>query len=117
MILRMVVHLGRETVAVLVDEVPAETRQHLVDEVAQVEGVLAVEQARVRRSGASYFADLTLALPRRSTFEHTGELVQAATEAAHRALPRPTSSSIPCRASRGPKASLTACVRWPRATT
>jgi divalent metal cation (Fe/Co/Zn/Cd) transporter len=52
-----------------------------------VEGVLAVEQARVRRSGAAYFADLTLALPRRSTFEHTGELVRAATEAVHRALP------------------------------
>jgi cation diffusion facilitator family transporter len=87
MILRLVLHLGRGTVAVLVDEVPAETRQQLVDEVARVEGVLAVEQARVRRSGASYFADLTLALPRRSTFEHTDELVQAATEAAHRALP------------------------------
>ena len=87
MILRMTLHLGRETVAVLLDEVPAETRQRLVHEVAQVEGVLAVEQARVRRAGASYFADLTLALPRRYTFEHTGELVRAATEAVHRALP------------------------------
>ena len=87
MILRMTLHLGRETVAVLLDEVPAETRQRLVNEVAQVDGVLAVEQARVRRAGASYFADLTLALPRRYTFEHTGELVRAATEAVHRALP------------------------------
>ena len=33
MILRMVIHLSRETIAVLVDEVPAETRQRLVDEV------------------------------------------------------------------------------------
>ena len=88
MILRMVLRLGRETVAVLVDEVPAEIRQQLVDEVEQVEGVLAVEQARVRRSGANYFADLTLAMPRRYTFEHTGELVSAATEAAHRVLPQ-----------------------------
>ena len=87
MILRMTLHLGRETVAVLMDEVPAETRQRLVNEVATVDGVLAVEQARVRRAGASYFADLTLALPRRFTFEHTGELVRAATEAVHRALP------------------------------
>jgi cation diffusion facilitator family transporter len=87
MILRMTLHLGRETVAVLMDEVPAETRHRLVREVERVEGVLAVEQARVRRAGASYFADLTLALPRRFTFEHTGELVRAATEAAHRALP------------------------------
>jgi cation diffusion facilitator family transporter len=87
MILRLVLHLGRETVGVLTDEIPALTRQRLVDEVSRVEGVLAVEQARVRRSGTNYFADLTLALPRRYTFEHTGELVQRATEAAHRALP------------------------------
>jgi cation diffusion facilitator family transporter len=87
MILRMTLHLGRETVAVLMDEVPAHTRQRLLDEVEKVEGVLAVEQARVRRAGANYFADLTLALPRQDTFEHTGELVRAATEAAHRALP------------------------------
>ena len=87
MILRLVLHLGRETVGVLTDEIPALTRQRLVDEVSRVEGVLAVEQARVRRSGTNYFADLTLALPRRYTFEHTEELVQRATEAAHRALP------------------------------
>jgi len=82
MILRMTLHLGRETVAVLMDEVPAHTRQRLLDE-----GVLAVEQVRVRRAGANYFADLTLALARQNTFEHTNELVRAATEAAHRALP------------------------------
>jgi cation diffusion facilitator family transporter len=87
MILRMTLHLGRETVAVLMDEVPAHTRQRLLDEVEKVEGVLAVEQVRVRRAGANYFADLTLALARQNTFEHTNELVRAATEAAHRALP------------------------------
>jgi divalent metal cation (Fe/Co/Zn/Cd) transporter len=46
-----------------------------------------VDRARVRRAGAGYFVDLTLALPRKFTFEHTGELVQAATAAAHRVLP------------------------------
>jgi len=87
MILRLTLYLGRETVAVLMDQVPAETRRRLVREVEQVKGVLAVEQARVRRAGAGYFADLTLALPRRYTFGHTGELVREATEAVHRALP------------------------------
>ena len=87
MILRMTVRLGQEAAGALIDEIPAETRRRLVREVALVEGVLAVEQARVRRAGAEYFADLTLALPRRSTFEHTEEMVQAATEAAHRVLP------------------------------
>jgi cation diffusion facilitator family transporter len=87
LILRLTVRLGREAVSVLLDEIPAETRQRLIEDVAQVPGVLGVEQARVRRAGANYFADLTLALPRRFTFEHTGELVRAATEAVHRTLP------------------------------
>ena len=87
MILRMTLHLSRETLAVLSDQVPAETRSRILREVEQVAGVLAVEQVRVRRAGAGHFADLTLALPRRYTFEHTGELVRAATEAVHRALP------------------------------
>jgi len=88
MILRLTLQLTRETVGALTDQIPAETRRRVVRAVSGVEGVLAVEQARVRRSGAAYFADLTLALPRRSTFEHTGELVRAATEAVHRTLPQ-----------------------------
>ena len=88
MILRMTAHLAHETIGVLMDQIPAETRRQIIREVEQVQGVLAVEQARVRRSGASHFADLTLALPRHFTFEHTGELVHAATAAVHRALPR-----------------------------
>lgn len=87
MILRMTLRLGHEAVDVLVDETPAETRRQLVREVQKVQGVLAVEQARVRRAGAGYFADLTLAMPRRFTFGHTEELVQAATAAVHRVLP------------------------------
>lgn len=88
MILRITARLTRETVSVLMDEIPAETRRRILHEVQQVEGVLAVEQARVRRSGANYFADLTLALPRRYTFEHSSELVRAATDAVHRVLPQ-----------------------------
>jgi divalent metal cation (Fe/Co/Zn/Cd) transporter len=74
-------------VSALLDEIPAETRRQIINEVERVPGVLAVEQARVRRAGAAYFADLTLAMPRRFTFEHTGELVRAATAAVQRALP------------------------------
>jgi divalent metal cation (Fe/Co/Zn/Cd) transporter len=87
MILRITLRLTRETVAVLMDQIPAETRRQIVRDVARVPGVLAVEQARVRRSGAAHFADLTLALPRRYTFEHADELVREATDAVHRTLP------------------------------
>ena len=55
MILRLTLHLGRETVDALMDHIPAETRRRLIDEVERVPGVMAVEQARVRRSGATYF--------------------------------------------------------------
>lgn len=88
MILRTTAKLTRETIGVLMDQIPAETRFQVIHEVGHVPGVLAVEQARVRRSGPDYFADLTLALPRRYTFEHTGELVRAATEAVQRVLPK-----------------------------
>jgi cation diffusion facilitator family transporter len=87
LILRMTVRLGRDSVDALMDEIPVETRHRLERTVQQVPGVLAVEQARVRRSGADYFADLTLALPSRTTFEHTGELVQEATAAVQSILP------------------------------
>ena len=88
MILRITATLTRETVGVLMDQIPAETRLKVVHEAEKVPGVLAVEQARVRRSGPNYFADLTLAMPSRTTFEHTGELVRAATEAVHHVLPQ-----------------------------
>jgi cation diffusion facilitator family transporter len=87
-ILRTTAHLTRETIGVLMDQIPRETRLQIIREAERVPGVLAVEQARVRRSGPHYFADLTLALPRTYTFEHTGELVRAATDAVHRALPQ-----------------------------
>ena len=87
LILRMAIRLGHEAVDALLDEIPKETRRRLMREVERVDGVLAVERARVRRAGAGYFVDLTLALPRRFTFEHTGELVNAATAAAQRVLP------------------------------
>jgi len=88
MILRLTLLLGREAVNVLLDETPAETQRQLIEEVAQVPGVLSVEQARLRRAGANFFADLTLALPRRYTFEHTEDLVEAAKKAVRRVLPQ-----------------------------
>jgi cation diffusion facilitator family transporter len=88
MILRITFQLTRDAIGALTDQVPAQMRRRIVREVQRVEGVMAVEQARVRRSGPLYFVDLTLALPRRTTFEHTDELVRAATDAVHRVLPR-----------------------------
>ena len=100
------------------DEIPAETRRKLVREVERVDGVLAVEQARVRRAGAGYFADLTLALPRRFTFEHTDELVRGGhRRSAARAARRRRRDPHRSRAKPRRKASSTACAPWRLATT
>jgi cation diffusion facilitator family transporter len=87
LILRLTIRLGHEAVSILMDRIPVETRRQIIADVEQVPGVLGVEQTRVRQAGAHYFADLTLALPSRYTFEHTGELVRAATLAVQRTLP------------------------------
>lgn len=87
LILRLTITLGHEAIGILMDRIPAETRRTIMDDVSQVPGVIAIEQARVRRAGPNYFADMTLALPRRYTFEHTDALVQAAKAAVHRTLP------------------------------
>lgn len=87
MILRISWQLARKTIAALTDAIPAETRRSILSEVERTPGVLAVEQARVRRSGTSYFADLTLGLTRSLTFQRTEELVREATAAVQRVLP------------------------------
>lgn len=87
MILHFSWKLARKTIAVLMDAVPADTRLRMLAEVQRTDGVLGVEQARVRRSGNSYFADLTLALPRSLTFQRTEQLVEEATAAVNRVLP------------------------------
>lgn len=79
--------LASKTIGDLTDAVPQETRQRMKDEVRRTPGVLSVDQARVRRSGTSYFADLTLSLPRQLTFSRTEELVREATEAVQGVLP------------------------------
>ena len=87
LILRFSWKLANKTIAVLLDSAPAETRQRMIDQVNAIDGVLAVDQARVRRSGTSYFADLTLSLSRHLTFQHTEDLVRDATTAVRNVIP------------------------------
>ena len=87
LILRLTWKLTRETSEVLLDAAPADVQWKILREVSEVDGVLAVEQARVRRAGSATFAELTVALPRTFTFEHTNELVRATTDAVQRIVP------------------------------
>ena len=71
----------------LTDAVSPELHTRMLEEVRQTDGVLGIDQARVRKSGSDYFADVTLSLPRQLTFQRTEDLVRDATAAVRRVLP------------------------------
>jgi cation diffusion facilitator family transporter len=79
--------LAWRAVFALTDAVSPELHTRMIEEVRRTDGVLGIDQARVRRSGHAYFADVTLSLPRQLTFQRTEELVRDATAAVQRVLP------------------------------
>jgi cation diffusion facilitator family transporter len=86
-ILRFAWGLARRTTYELLDTAPVGSRQRIARAVEQIEGVVGVEQIRVRRSGNGTFADLSVAVPRFDTAEHIEALVQQITEAVETAVP------------------------------
>jgi cation diffusion facilitator family transporter len=98
-ILRVSWRLARYTVDTLLDATPTtdptsdqpqtkdELRRNLIHDLTAIPGVLSVDRLRTRRSGANYFADVTLGMPRNLTFQRSEQLTMAATEAVQRHLP------------------------------
>ena len=78
--------LARRTIDALIDATPVETRD-LIRELASIDGVLSVDRVRTRRSGPSYFADVTLGMPRNLTFQRSEQITATATAAVQRHLP------------------------------
>lgn len=79
--------LAWRTIGALTDSVSPETRRQVLAELQHTDGVLSVDQARMRRAGARYFADFTLSLSRHLTFQRVEDLVRDATAAVRRVLP------------------------------
>src|SRR5437763_7578236 len=79
--------LARRTIDALLDAAPAGVRGQIISAVGQVDGVLGVDLARIRRAGNRYFADLTVALPRNQTFQRSAQVTDAVSEAVHGILP------------------------------
>jgi cation diffusion facilitator family transporter len=89
-ILHVTYKLARTTVDTLTDAAPPETRAQTRDmmrDLAAIDGVLSVDRVRTRRSGPSYFADVTLGMPRNLTFQRSEQITLAATAAVQRHLP------------------------------
>ncbi len=79
--------LARQTIDALLDAGPPGIRTQIMEQVAALEGVLAVDRTRIRRAGNHYFADLSIALRSNLTFQRSEQLVKAATDVVHRILP------------------------------
>ena len=94
-ILRVTLRLARRTVDSLLDATPTHnpdgtptnTRRDIVRALAGIDGVISVNRLRIRQSGARFFADVTLAMPRNLTFQRTEQVTAAATGAVQHYLP------------------------------
>jgi cation diffusion facilitator family transporter len=79
--------LARRTIDALLDAAPAGYRGRIIDAALKINGVIEVEQVRIRRAGNRYFADLTVGLERNVTFQRSGQVVSEITKAVRDLLP------------------------------
>ena len=66
--------LARLTIDALLDAAPAGVRNHIIQEVYGVDGVLAVDRVRIRKGGNRYFADVSVAMHRNVTFQKSEQI-------------------------------------------
>jgi cation diffusion facilitator family transporter len=79
--------LARKTIDALLDAAPSGVRNKIISAVSSVDGLLEVDRVRIRRAGNRYFADLSIGLARNVTFQHSGQVSDAVTDAVHQILP------------------------------
>lgn len=73
--------LARQTIDALLDAAPAGVRNHIIDAVERVPGVLEVDRVRIRKAGNRYFADLSVGLARTVTFQRSEQVVAEVSQA------------------------------------
>jgi cation diffusion facilitator family transporter len=79
--------LARTTLDSLLDTTSPEAADALRRSLLHVDGVVAVDRIRIRRSGSDTFVDLTLGMPRNLTFQRAEQITFAATTAVQQSLP------------------------------
>ncbi|PYX29749.1 MAG: cation transporter [Acidobacteria bacterium] len=79
--------LARRTVDALLDAAPAGVRNQILERIHNIDGVLEVGRARIRRAGNRYFADVSVGLSRNFTFQRSEQIVDEVTAQVHQVLP------------------------------
>lgn len=82
------IQLGRRTIDVLLDRVPAGMDEEMRRTVASVAGVQDVVSTRVRQSGGTTFADVVVGIERTATFDQAHGIMDAIEGAVAEAFPR-----------------------------
>src|SRR5712671_741858 len=79
--------LARRTVDALLDAAPAGMRNQILERIQNIDGVLEVGRARIRRAGNRYFADVSVGLSRNFTFQRSEQIVDEVTAQVQQILP------------------------------
>jgi len=66
--------LARQTIDALLDAAPAGVRNRIIQELYRTNGVLEVDQVRIRKAGSRYFADVSVAMSRNVTFQKSEQV-------------------------------------------
>jgi cation diffusion facilitator family transporter len=69
--------LGKRTLGALLDAAPAGLQERVAAAVAGLDGVLSTERVRVRRAGNQHFVDVTISVPRSTSFEQVHAISDA----------------------------------------
>ena len=86
-ILKVCWRLARQTVDILTDAAPVETRLRVTESLRKLPYVVDIERVRLRLSGNHYFADLTVGMPRNLSFQRTEQRKEQLAGAVRRILP------------------------------
>ncbi len=86
-ILKVCWRLARQTVDILTDAAPIETRLRVTESLRQLPNIVGIERVRLRLSGNHYFADLTVGMPRNWSFQRTEQMKEQIADTVHRVLP------------------------------
>ena len=82
------IQLGRRTINGLLDSAPKGLGANIEHEVRRLPGVAAVKRLRLRQSGPATFIDVTLAVPRTTSFEEAHSVATRAETLIQQLLPR-----------------------------
>jgi cation diffusion facilitator family transporter len=81
------VRLGKQTIDVLLDAAPPGMIADILQEIRDIQGVLAIANARVRPSGATYFIDLTVGISKNESHRVVHSIVHEIRERLARKIP------------------------------